>query len=52
MRKIKKRGQSLVEYLILITIVSLGFIVGLTYFKDTIANAFNGVADTMNERAH
>lgn len=51
MSKIEKRGQSLVEYLLLIAVVALGVVVGLTCFKDHITDAFNTVIDFMTERA-
>ncbi len=39
------KGQGTVEYLMLIAILVLGFIVGLNFFKDTVSNAFSRLAD-------
>ncbi len=50
MRK-KIKGQSLVEYLVLLTVVVLGAVAGMVYFKDTVADSFNTVTNTMVSRA-
>ena len=49
--KKKIKGQSLVEYLVLLTVVVMGTVAGMIYFKDRVADAFNSVSNTMNSRA-
>ncbi len=41
----KNRGQSLVEYLVLIAVVVLGAIAGLSYFKNQVSDGYNTAGD-------
>lgn len=48
--RLNMEGQSLVEYLVLLAVVVLGVIVGMTFFKNTIANTFNKTGNAMEDR--
>ncbi|MCK4532154.1 hypothetical protein KAU39_00065 [bacterium] len=50
MKKAKMKGQSLVEYLVLIGVVVLGSIAGLSYFKNQITDSFNAIINGMTEK--
>ena len=43
----KNRGQSLVEYLVLIAVVVLGAIAGLSYFKNQVSDGYNSAGDSV-----
>ncbi len=49
--KKKIKGQSLVEYLVLLAVVVLGTVAGMIYFKDTVTDSFNSVTQAMKSRA-
>lgn len=40
---IKQKGQTMVEYLLLIAVIALGVMVGLRGFKNQIADGYNTV---------
>jgi len=41
-------GQGLVEYILIIAVVAILIIAALAYFRGTVGNTYNGVADIIS----